>query len=82
MFCIKYKEGRLSGSVIFRRNCLLKRVTEGKREGRVEVTGRRVKRRKQLPDDLQEKRILEIQRGSTQIALCGGLALERTTDLS
>ena len=29
---------------ILRRNCLLKQVVEGKREGRVEVTGRRGRR--------------------------------------
>jgi hypothetical protein len=31
-----------------RRNCLLKHVVEGKTEGRIEVTGRRGRRRKQL----------------------------------
>jgi hypothetical protein len=41
---------------ILRRNCLLKHVTEGKLEGRIEVTGRRGRRRKQLVDDLKEKR--------------------------
>jgi len=33
---------------ILRRNCLLKHVTEGKIDGRIEVTGRRGRRRKQL----------------------------------
>ena len=37
------------------RNCLLKHVTEGKAEGRIEVTGRRGRRSKQLLDKLQEK---------------------------
>jgi hypothetical protein len=41
---------------ILRRNCLLKHVTEGKLEGRIEMTGRRGRRRKQLLDDLTEKR--------------------------
>jgi hypothetical protein len=41
---------------IWRRNCLLKHVTEGKIGRRVEVTGRRGKRRKQLLDDREEKR--------------------------
>jgi hypothetical protein len=36
-----------------RRNCLLKHVIVGKLEGR---TGRRGRRRKQLLDDLKEKR--------------------------
>jgi hypothetical protein len=30
---------------MLRRNCLLKRVIEGKKEGRIEVTGRRGRRR-------------------------------------
>jgi hypothetical protein len=37
---------------ILRRNCLLKHVTEGK----IEMTGRRGRRRKKLLDDLNEKR--------------------------
>jgi hypothetical protein len=41
---------------ILRRNCLLKHVIEGKLEGRIEVTVRRGRRRKQLLDDLKEKR--------------------------
>jgi hypothetical protein len=40
---------------ILRRNCLLKHVIEGKLEGRIEMTGRRGRRRKQLLDDLREK---------------------------
>jgi hypothetical protein len=42
---------------ILRRNCLLKRVIEGNIEGRIDVTGRRGKRRKQLVDDFKETRI-------------------------
>jgi hypothetical protein len=38
-------------------NCLLKHVIEGKLEGRIDMTGRRGRRRKQLLDDLKEKRI-------------------------
>ena len=41
---------------ILRRNCLLQHVIEGKIQGRIEVTGRRGKRRKKLLDDLKEKR--------------------------
>jgi hypothetical protein len=41
---------------ILRRNCLLKHVIEGKLEGRIEITGRRGRRRKQLLDDLKGKR--------------------------
>jgi len=36
------------------RNCLLKHVIEGKIEGRIGVTGRRGRGRKQPPDDLKE----------------------------
>jgi hypothetical protein len=41
---------------ILRRNCLLKHVIEGKVEGRIEITRRRGIRRKQLLDDLKERR--------------------------
>ena len=39
-----------------RRNCLLKDVIEGKKEGGVKVKGRRGGRHKQLLDDLREKK--------------------------
>jgi hypothetical protein len=38
-----------------RRDCLLKHVTEGKLEGRIEVMGRRGKRRKRLLDGLKRE---------------------------
>ena len=38
---------------ILGRNCLGKHVVEGKIEGRIEVTGRRGRRRKQPLDDLK-----------------------------
>jgi hypothetical protein len=41
---------------ILRRNCLLKQVTEGKIKRRIEVTRRRGRRRKQLLDDLGDRR--------------------------
>jgi len=37
-----------------RRNCLLQRVIERKIKGRIEVTGRRGRRRRKLLDDLKE----------------------------
>jgi len=40
---------------ILRINCLLKRVTEGKIQGGIEVTGRRGRRRRKLLDDLKER---------------------------
>jgi len=48
------------------RNYLLKHVIDGKIEGRIEVTGRRGRRREQLLDDVKEKRVLEIERGSAR----------------
>ena len=41
---------------ILRRNCLLQRVTEGKIQGGIEVTGRQGRRRGKLLDDLKERR--------------------------
>ena len=41
---------------ILRRKCILKHVIAGKLEVRIEVTGRRQRRRKQLLDDLKKKR--------------------------
>ena len=52
----QHKVGRLAGLVTFlRMNCLLKHVIEGNVEGRIEVTGRRGRRCKQLLDDFKEK---------------------------
>jgi hypothetical protein len=41
---------------ILRRNCLLQQVTEGKRQGGIEVTRRQVRLRRKLLDDLKERR--------------------------
>ena len=41
---------------ILRKNCLRKRVIEGKIKRGIEVTGRGGRRRKQLLDDLKERR--------------------------
>ena len=40
---------------ILRRNCLLQRVTEGKIQGGIEVTGRQGRRRRKLLHDLKER---------------------------
>jgi hypothetical protein len=61
-----YKEGRLTELVTSRMNCLLKYVIKRKKEERIEVTAIRGRICKQLPEDLKEKRILEIERGSTR----------------
>jgi hypothetical protein len=60
---------------IFRRNWLLKHVTEGKIEGKIEGTERQGRRRKQLLVDLKEKR------RKYYITLCGVVALEEAMDL-
>jgi hypothetical protein len=52
---IKRRKANWIGRIL-RRNCLLKHVMLGKIEGRIEVTGRRERRRKQLLDDVKEKR--------------------------
>jgi len=39
-----------------RRNCLLQRAIDGKIKGRIEVTGRRGRRRRKLLDDLKGRR--------------------------
>ena len=41
---------------VWRRNCLLQGVIEGKIKEGIEVTGRRERRRKKLLDDLKERR--------------------------
>jgi hypothetical protein len=41
---------------ILRRNCLLQRVIEGKIKGWIKVTERRGRRRRELLDDLKERR--------------------------
>jgi hypothetical protein len=49
-----HRQSNLIGHILFR-NCLLKHFTEGKIEGRVQVTVRRGRRRKQPLDDLKEQ---------------------------
>jgi hypothetical protein len=52
---IKRRKANWIGHIL-RRNRLLKHVIEGKLEGRIEMTGRRGRRPKQLLDDLKEKK--------------------------
>jgi hypothetical protein len=54
-------------------------VIEGKLAGRIEMTGRRGRRREQLLDELQEKRRYWKLK---EEAPCGEPALEDATDLS
>jgi len=50
---IKTRKGNWIG-LILRWNGIVKHITEGKTEGRIEATGKRVRRCKQLLDDLNE----------------------------
>jgi hypothetical protein len=52
---MKRKKSNWIGHIL-RRNCLLKHGIEGMVEGRIEMTGRQGRRRKQLLDDLNRKR--------------------------
>jgi hypothetical protein len=63
-----YKKRREANWIghILRRNCLLKPVIEGKIEIRIDVTGRRGRRHKQLLDDLKERGDTGNERGSTR----------------
>ena len=52
---VKRREGNWIGEILWR-NCLLTYVIEGKIEGKLGVTGRRLRRSKHLMGDLKEKR--------------------------
>jgi len=67
---------------VLRRNWLLQRVIEGEIKGEIEVTWRRGRRRRKLPNDLKERRGYSHLKRKLYIALCGELALEETLDLS
>jgi hypothetical protein len=72
---IKRRKANWIGHIL-RSNCLLKHVTEGKLEGR---TGRRGRRRKQLLDDLKEKRRhCKLKEEALDGSHCGELAKERS----
>jgi hypothetical protein len=55
---LRVSRGRKANCIghILSRNGLLKDVTEGKIKGRIEVTGRRGRRRKQLQYDLRKRK--------------------------
>ena len=66
---------------ILRRSCLLRHIVKGQIGG-TELMGRQAGRRKQLLDDLQEMRVLEIETGSIRSHCMEKLALEEAVDLS
>jgi hypothetical protein len=84
---IKRRKANWIGQILCR-NCLLKHVIEGKLEGRIEVTVRRGKRRKQLLDDLKEKRrywklkeeALDRTLWRTRFGRCYGPVVRQTTE--
>jgi hypothetical protein len=57
-------------------------VIEGKLEGRIEMTGRRERRRKQLLDDIKEKKRYWKLKEEALDRTCGELALEEANNLS
>jgi hypothetical protein len=52
---IRKRKANLIGYIL-RRNCFPRRVTEGKIQGGIGVTGRQGRRRRKLLDDLKERR--------------------------
>ena len=67
---------------ILRRNCLLQRVTEGKIQGGIEVTGRQGRRRRKLLDDLKERRGYSYLKEEALDRTMWRVALEEALDLS
>jgi hypothetical protein len=76
---IKRRQANWIGHIL-RRNCLLKHVIEGKIDGRIEVTGRRGIKRKQLADDLIEKEALDRTLWRTHFARGYGSVVRETTE--
>jgi hypothetical protein len=71
----RVKETNVLQTNILRRNCLLKHVIEGKIQARIEVTGRRRRRRKHYWMTLRNRQDREIETGSTR-SHSGELTLE------
>jgi hypothetical protein len=67
---VKRRKAKWIGHILHR-NRLLKHVTEGKVEGRLEVTGRQGRRLKQLLYDLKETKGTGNERESARLH-CGG----------
>ena len=61
----------------------MRQVIEGKIKGRIEVTGRRRRRRRKLQDNLKERRVYShLKEATLDRSVCGELALEDALDLS
>jgi hypothetical protein len=67
---------------MWRRNYLIKHVTEGKMEGIIEITRMRGIRRKQLLDDLRETRgYWKLKEQALDCSLCEEFTLEEAVDV-
>ena len=55
LHAIRRRKANWIGHILLR-SCLLKHIIDWKEEGRIDVTGRRGRRRKQLPDNLKKAR--------------------------
>jgi len=54
LHAVKRRKANWIGYILYR-NCLLKHVIEGKTKGRIEITGRGGRRRKQLLNELRKR---------------------------
>ena len=78
MHIIQQRKANWIGHIL-RRNCLLKHVIEG----RIQGTGRRGRKRRQLLDDLKEtRRFCKLKEEALDRSVCGELTLEEAMDLS
>jgi hypothetical protein len=55
LYEISKRKANMIGHIL-RRNCLLQQAFKGNMKGRIEVTGRRGRRRSKLLDDLKERK--------------------------
>ena len=77
-YTIKRRKAKWIGHIL-RRNCHLKHVTEGKKEGRIAVAGRRERRNKMASKTARDTRnCMRTQ----QMAICGWVAVEEPMDLA
>jgi len=77
---IKMRKANWVGHIL-RTNCVLNHVIDGKKQGRIEVTGRRGRRHKQLVDVLEERRGCRKLKKEALDLTIWELALEGAMDL-
>ena len=66
---------------VLRGNCRVKHIIEENVEGRIEVTGRRIRRPRRLQDDLKEARGYRKLKEETLDRACGEVALDESMEL-